>query len=301
MGLMNPVAMFSDIHMLPGLHVTLLSMLRALSPEKAPSVKIILYLDSVPEREQELLVKTHHICSKGSQFEIVDYSPKSPSGGDLLHGNATTYGRIYLADLLPNDPCCVYLDCDLLVNRCIMDIFEQFDNGNILLVDGTGKRSLSRDKPLYERAGLDMNGPCFNTGVMGINLELWRECETSRHVAATAVKYMGMLLGADQALLNVALASSFKMLGDEYNTKLYPGDSTCINLERKIYHFVGSPKPWDFLGRITSNHYTMWEECYRDVAIARKWPVSYSSPKRIFNVSKQTLKRIKQKIFRSSG
>jgi len=74
---MNTVALFSDKHMLPGLHVTLLSLLRALSPEWAPKTKVMLYLDGVPRSEQDLLRRTHQFCHKGSLLEIIDYNQNS--------------------------------------------------------------------------------------------------------------------------------------------------------------------------------------------------------------------------------
>ena len=293
---MNTVALFSDKHMLPGLHVTLLSLLRALSPEWAPKTKVMLYLDGVPRSEQDLLRRTHQFCHKGSLLEIIDYTPLSPTGDDLLHGNATAYGRINLPHLIPDEARCVYLDCDLIVNSCISEIFQRFDDEHILLVDGTGKREYSLDKLLFRKAGLDLSGPCFNSGVMGINLGLWRDKDVDSIIKSTAIKFQGMFKSADQALLNVALHSSFKSIGNDFNTALFPTSPSCRILDKKIYHFVGSPKPWDFLGNFSSNHYKMWKSIYKDTSIGKKWHLRYTTIKRTFYVSRQSLKAIKTKV-----
>lgn len=282
--------------MLPGLHVTLLSSLRALSPEWAPKTKVMLFLDGVPRGEQDLLRKTHQSCHKGSLLEIIEYTPTSPSGGDLLHGNATAYGRINLPHLLPDEVKCVYLDCDLIVNRCISEIFQHFDDEHTLLVGGTGKREYSLDKSLFTKAGLDLTGACFNSGVMGINLGLWRDRNVDSIIESTAIKFRGMFKSADQAILNVALHSSFKSIGNDFNTALFPTSPSCRMTEEKIYHFVGSPKPWDFLGSFSSNHYEMWKSIYKDTSIGRKWPLRYTTINRCLNISKQSLRAIKTKV-----
>lgn len=282
--------------MLPGLHVTLLSLLRALSPEQGTKTKIVLFLDNVPQREQDLLRKTHQTCHKDSLIKIIDHTPRSPTGGDLLHGNATTYGRLSLPRLLPQEPKCVYLDCDLIVNRCVSHIFKHFDDDHILLVDGSGKREYSLDKALFREAGLELSGPCFNAGVMGINLELWREREIDKIIESIAIQYKGMFKSVDQSLLNVALHSSFKSLGNDINTSLYPNSPPCRRLENKIYHFVGSPKPWDFLGSFSSNHFKMWKDFYVDTSISGKSPLRYTTAKRAFAISKQSFKAIKAKV-----
>lgn len=293
---MNVVALFSDKHMLPGLHVTLLSLLQNLSLEWAPRTKVILFLDKVSKGEQNLLRETHQVSHKGSLLEIVEYTPTSPTGGDLLHGNATAYGRLNLPHLLPDEKKCVYLDCDLIVNRCISGIFEHFDNEHILLVDGEGKRNSSLDKLLFKKAGLDMAGACFNSGVMGINLELWRARNVDSLIEAAATKFQGMFKSADQALLNVALHSSFKSIGNDFNTALFPNSLSCRVSKKRIYHFVGSPKPWDVFGSFSSNHYEMWKSVYKGTAIGRKWHLRYTTLRRSFYVSKQSLRAFKTSI-----
>lgn len=293
---MNTVALFSNVLTLPGLHVTLLSMLRALTDSKAQSVRIILFLDGVPQKEQLMLVKTHQLCHKGSSLEIVDYSPKAPAGGNLLHGNATAYGRINLANLLSEEARCVYLDCDLLVNRCILDLFQCFDGEHIALADGTGLRNRSYDRDFFERAGLDMAGAEFNSGVLGLDLDLWRRQGIDGRIHSIAEKFQGVYKNSDQSLLNAALGSSFKVLGEEFNTRLYPSSPACHRLEKRIYHFVGSPKPWDFLGGLFSNHYTIWNAVYRDTAISMIPHMRYCSLRRTVRILRQYYNVIKGRL-----
>lgn len=293
---MEAVAFFSNTNMLPGLHVTLLSMLRALKEEAGAGLTIYIYLDEVPEKEHRLLHETHQECARGTRLETIAYSPKTPTGGDLLLGNATAYGRLDLPNLLPEVSRCVYLDCDLVVNRCVSDFDAVFDGKNILFADGTGLRRNSLDRKLFEKAGLEMEGPCFNSGVMGMDLDRWRETGVDEKIVKVATEYQGMFGSADQALLNATLHDEFLPIGAGFNTQLFPTTEVPEEMEERIYHFVGSPKPWDFLGRWTSNHFKMWRQIYDETAISDKWQVRYSSFHRMIHVSKSSAQSVVQRV-----
>jgi lipopolysaccharide biosynthesis glycosyltransferase len=258
----------------------------------------IIFLDGVPEKEKLMLVRTHQLCHKGSSLEIVDYTPEPPAGGKLLHGNSTCYGRIRLATLLPDEARCIYLDCDLLVKRCILDIFEYFDGEHIILADGARPLSRSFDRDFLERAGLDMAGHEFNSGVLGIDLDLWRSYDIDSRIHSLAEKFKGVYKNSDQSLLNAALGSSVIILSDEFNTLLYPSDQSCRRLEKRIYHFIGSPKPWDLLGGIFSSHYTMWKDVYRHTAISKTPPLRYSSLDRTLRILRQYLNILARRLKR---
>lgn len=285
------VAFFSDKHMLPGLHVSLLSLLRSLDEVKGKDFSIHLFLDNVPEREKRFLEQTHAVSPKGTTLVICDYVAKCPPGANLLRGNMTVYGPLFLAELLPDYSNCLYLDCDLYVNRPIHDLFEHFDGQHVLFVDGCRKRSKTIDGKLYEAAGLDMEGCFFNSGVMAMDLDLWRQREISKQCGEVARKYAGLFHSADQALMNVALDGQFKALGDSINTILFPKNKTPDKLEPRIYHYVGAPKPWDFLGSVQSQHYRMWHAVYRKTAIKDRWSLRYTTLKRALRMLRQLLVR----------
>ncbi|MEM7792646.1 MAG: glycosyltransferase [Verrucomicrobiota bacterium] len=258
---MKHIVFFCDWQMLPGLHVSLLSLLESL--KIADPLHIVVFADKLPLSEKELLKKTHEIQPKNTTFEIRDYSADKLKGGSDLHGNTTAYGVFYLADeLLPEVDLCLTLDSDILVNTNVHKMFEYFDENHILLVDGTAERKWDYHKLLYEAAGLDMEKPCFNSGITGINLELWREKKITQRCQEVALKYTDMLAGSDQAILNIALHQDFLAWGSRYNTSLRLKNPTIDKIEDVIYHFVGAPKPWDLFGRSLHNNYSVWKEVY---------------------------------------
>lgn len=277
---MKAVAFFCDSVMLPGLHVSLATLLQSLRPGGEDELDVHLFLDDVRGAEKDLLRRTADIRSLGRRLMLHDYSPSAPAGGNTLHGNTTTYGRLYLADLLPNYDQCVYLDSDLLVNRCVLELFREFDGKSAVLADGAGQRRYSNDTELFAAAGVDLQGPYFNAGVLGMDLRLWRERGISRACEEAARRHAGLIRNADQALLNTVLHDDFKSVGVDWNLPLYPTTAPVGEPRRCIYHFVGSPKPWDVLGsRVVRNH-PLWLAAYRTTAIGDRSYLRYASVRR---------------------
>lgn len=299
-----PVAFFTDRNMLPGLHVAVLSLLESVSDETARGLTIKIFLDQVSDREVDALHQTVRSSHRGEvEVTYTAYSPTAPKGGSLLHGNHTIYGRLCLPKLLPSHNHCLYLDSDLIVLCDIGEIFQYFDNKNILLADGAGVRRFALESRLLSRAGLDMEGPYFNSGVLGINLALWRKRNADDLCAKVLAKFGGDMTNGDQALLNLALHDSFKSLGETYNTQIFPWSPPVKEPDRRIYHFVGSPKPWDFLGSWASSHYTMWHDIYRRTAIGHRSPLCYSSLLRNLRITRQFIRSgvRRHKLLRAGG
>ncbi|MES2937413.1 MAG: glycosyltransferase [Pseudomonadota bacterium] len=286
----KPVALFCDTKMLPGLHVTLASLLQALEPGRESELEVHLFLDKVGARDRLLLQQTFEQGARGACLVLHEFSPPAPDGGNTLHGNTTTYGRLHLHTLLAGHDRCVYLDSDLVVNRSVLDLFAAFDGTAVLLADGTGRRDDSVDTELFRAAGIDVTGPYFNAGILGIDLALWRRRGISQACEETARKYAGMFRSADQALLNTVLHDGFKPVGTDWNFPLYPSTPELPRLEARIYHFVGSPKPWDPFGRSVVRNHPLWMAAYRKTAIGGRSYLRYASLGRSVRIFKIVVK-----------
>src|SRR5690606_18859671 len=117
-------------------------------------IKVILFADRLSEKDKENLRTTFELHKRAHQkFEIRDSPETYIEGANALHGNTTTYGRLFLADLLPNDEKVLYLDTDLIIQKDISDIFDKMTNEFILYADGTGTKNYSLDKNLFIKAG----------------------------------------------------------------------------------------------------------------------------------------------------
>lgn len=293
---MNTVTLFSDSAILPGTHAALASLL--ISSRQSPPLNIILFSDQISSQQKDLLHRTFELFKSASTFEIRDFSVPSLPGANPLHGSFTAYGRLFLSELLPDIDKCLYLDCDLIVACPLDSVFNQFDGTHVLLADGTGIRRWALESPLFKKAGLDLDGPCFNSGVLGIDLQLWRKNKCSALCEDVIARFPGQFQSADQAVLNVALHDGFKSLGEKINVNASPrGTRVPLDAQERIFHFLTSPKPWDPFGRFLHVNYPLWRHYYNQSASRSVSPLSYLSAKRCIQIIRPTIQATYERIF----
>lgn len=281
---MNTIALFSDTNILPGTHATLVSLLKY---NKIPDrLHIILFSDKITDRHQIKLKETFKKFKKDHQsFEIKEAPDTYIKGANALQGNTTTYGRLFLADLLPDVDKLLYLDTDLIIQYDVIHLLKEINNDFVLFADGCNIREYSIDRELFRDAGLDMMDKCFNAGVLGINLKRWREINGLNLCLETIKKYPNRFISADQAVLNVTFAKDFYALGATINTSLYWNNKyEVLADDKKIFHFVGSPKPWDFLARTMHHNYKLWHKYYLMSDIGNENYLKFTSFKRILKI-----------------
>ncbi len=166
----------------------------------------------------------------------------------------------------------------------------------MLGADCAARRSNAFDKQLFNKAGLDMNGPAFNSGVLAINLNNWRSKNALKTFKKVEDQYGEQTSSADQTILNIAFHDQVSAFGSQYNNPLYSDTALPESLDDCIYHFVGSPKPWDLFGSTLHNNYSIWKKFHQQSAIGNQSTLPYLSIKRITMTSKQLLRAIKNKF-----
>jgi lipopolysaccharide biosynthesis glycosyltransferase len=91
----------------------------------------------------------------------------------------------------------------------------------------------------------------FNAGVLLIDAKRWRELDITNACMRCASHHSARLASHDQSLLNfVFYKDNFCRIEPKYNRALYPDTGRIEGPAVGIYHFVGSPKPWDILGEL---------------------------------------------------
>lgn len=282
------IAFFSDNSMLPGLHVALLTLGENYAGTK--DLRVTIFCDRIPDLEKNRLEQTFELSGAKGSVRLNDANIPTIHGANSLHGNRTAYGRVFLADLMPRLDAVIYLDCDVYVGLSIDVLIQHLAcSTKTLVASGVKPRSNSRDRQLFDTAGLDMRGMCFNSGVLGLNLARWRQNSRTDDILATAKRFPGMFYSADQALLNVVFSDDYTPLSDNFNFHAYPTSSTENTPSDAIIHFVGSPKPWDLFGKQLHKHYHFWESAYNRTAIASSSPYRYISLKRAVSISRSVL------------
>jgi lipopolysaccharide biosynthesis glycosyltransferase len=152
----------------------------------------------------------------------------------------TAYARLFLADLLPRDVTrCVYVDCDLVFERDIVELWGIDLNG--CCVGAVPNGSAEEVQRYQQRLGL-ATPAYFNSGVLLVDVDRWRRMEVGPRAMAEAARVGDHLILHDQDALNCALHGDWLPLPLHWNVwVIYPGLKPG---DRAVRHFMGAPKPW---------------------------------------------------------
>ncbi|HIH2955896.1 TPA: SP_1767 family glycosyltransferase [Streptococcus pneumoniae] len=165
------------------------------------------------------------------------------------HISSITYARYFIAEYIPEDKV-LYLDSDLIVNTSLEKLFS------ICLEE----KSLAAVK--------DTDGITFNTGVLLINNEKWRQEKLKERLIEQSVVTIKEVkegrfenFNGDQTIFNHVLQDDWLELGRAYNLQvghdivaLYNNwqEHLAFNDKPVVIHFTTYRKPWTTL---TANRY----------------------------------------------
>ena len=159
--------------------------------------------------------------------------------------------RFALSKLLPKTISKIlYLDCDVAVNSDLQEMFEIDINDYAI--------AAIKDciwKKFNKRVNLDSGYHYFNSGVMLINVEYWREHNVEERLFGFLKESPDRMKMLDQSVLNVVLGKEYKELPLQWNVQYVPSyiEECCYGKKEfqeamsspKIIHFVNRFKPWD--------------------------------------------------------
>ncbi|HHA9670181.1 TPA: SP_1767 family glycosyltransferase [Streptococcus pneumoniae] len=171
------------------------------------------------------------------------------------HISSIAYARYFIPDYIQEDTV-LYLDCDLLINDKLDSLFEQ------------------DVREYYIAAIRDANGQGFNTGVLLINNEKWRQEKLKERLIEQSIVTMKEVeegrfehFNGDQTIFNQVLQDDWLELGRAYNLQvghdivaLYNNwqEHLAFNDKPVVIHFTTYRKPWTTL---TANRYRdLWWE-----------------------------------------
>ena len=150
------------------------------------------------------------------------------------------YASLFLPELLPPGIRRVlWVDSDLVFARDVSELWQTSLNGCTMgaVADGSPKlmeryrRRLGMDTPLY-----------FNSGVLLVDLERWRERQVTARALAAAERIGDDLILHDQDALNVALEGDWLPLLPHWNVWVIRPELTAE--ASAVFHYMGAPKPW---------------------------------------------------------
>ena len=225
------------------------------------SVTAYILMDKpLQEKQQKRFRRLSDQYGAEIEFVMVDKSffEKFPLKGDaknLKHWSIVTYYRLYAEDLLPkNIDKVLYLDCDIIVNRPIGELFDMNWDGFAV---GAVSDMCTGWQEYYDRLDYDRSKGYFNAGVLFMNLEYWRSHEIGRKCVDYLASNYDRIFNNDQDVLNVITQDCKRRLPVSYNYQMQlrmPYFFNTFSEEMKkdvvetrsphIIHYAAELKPW---------------------------------------------------------
>ncbi len=154
------------------------------------------------------------------------------------------YLRLLIPELIKAKKA-VYLDCDILVEKNISELYN-IDLGENYI---GGVEDYSGPGGPYRKIKIEIDGVYINSGVLLMNIEkmkddnFYEKCVKIQKIVHENSNF------ADQCIINKYADGKKLIIKDEWNFQVmyrdvYIHNWNCIKNRAKIIHFVGSVKPW---------------------------------------------------------
>jgi lipopolysaccharide biosynthesis glycosyltransferase len=167
------------------------------------------------ENKQKLL----SVCKDYARSDLVfipgkNISEKLSMDVAVDRGSLSQYARLFVSSDLPEDLNRVlYLDCDVIINKSIKELWNQDLKGKTIgaLMDAFSK---------YYRMNIDLqeNDIMFNSGVMLIDLEKWRKQGVEERLLKFIASKNGKIQQGDQGVLNHVLSHDTHCFEPRFNS-----------------------------------------------------------------------------------
>lgn len=190
-------------------------------------------------------------CRAGARFSSYDIEQVLQSSlglsDQVSYYSRTAYGRLFLGDLLPRDiRRVIYLDCDVV---CVSSLRELWQRGEGLkLMAAVRDVWVDRDSKHKLSMGIPTDRAYYNTGVLVINVEAWRNGNVGQRLIGF-IRERRKARYVDQDAINSLLGAEITELPRQWNamvTSPIPGDADAQMKHAAIIHFFGGFKPWHF-------------------------------------------------------
>ena len=290
------VALCADKNVEVSLHVTLYSLLKS----SQHPLKINLVQKGYQSQDIAKIHQTLQQFAGKYQLNVVEFDENALFGRFRgLHGNQFNFTKLILANVLADDRI-IYLDSDLSIGRDLGELFSTNLNEFVIGASAIETIADSLRSTFYQSIGMKKSAKYFNSGVILMDLKKWRELDITSQCLSFANKYVDRLSFGDEAILNCIFYENFQVIDAAYNHPLYPDSALVLAHDsNEIFHFVGSPKPFDFLGEFIHPNYPLFYDSlihtnFRDYKSYLDF--SGAKLKRTVNLSRSYYNRLKKMI-----
>jgi lipopolysaccharide biosynthesis glycosyltransferase len=233
----------ADPAFLHGLQVAMASLSKSWKRNPLPSVAVL----------HESLTSIHRIkisytWNRGheihSPVDFIDIRMFDLHGVRLIRGSKMAYARMLIPELFPEECEAIYCDSDILLTKGLEDFLtgtvEEFD---LVAVQDAAVGTIKNDCQWKELPLSHENDPYFNSGLMRINLNAWREHQITTRSLEIAKREPEKCRYWDQSILNYLCVGRVRFIEKVNNLQIREDDKSIVHEDANI-HFVGNRKPW---------------------------------------------------------
>ncbi len=218
----------------------------------------VIQSDIGPDLRAKVEVSLERVGFPNARINWLDAPLDRISNFKLGHRHTTclTFARLLIQELLsPEIEKAIYLDCDLVVNDDIGELWNSSLDGKSLCAvrDSIGVVSEEGGIANYQELGIPADAPYFNAGVLLLNLKKWREHGLCARVLTYLHTHREIIKLADQEALNAILWDDWGELNYRWNWQIVwrrirlGKEEMCWKPEttaKSIVHFIHAEKPW---------------------------------------------------------
>lgn len=157
------------------------------------------------------------------------------------HLTRSTFLRLLIPDLMPDEARVLYMDCDMAVMDSL-DAVGDMPLGDHLIAAVTDPSPDVRELESTEVP----RGKYVNAGLLVMNLPLWRRENTAAACLSLLSDSLCPLRNEDQSAVNIVCRDRIGLLDPAFNVFTDPAAYTPANLPGRIAvaHYVVNQKPW---------------------------------------------------------
>lgn len=187
------------------------------------------------------------LSAEASRFRFRRVIPDPDSIKDLgFKGyNLAALRRLELPDLLPDNHRVIYLDADTIVQDDLSELWDETQGDGAIWARQDWMFPDASHPYLEERRrwlGMRPGDPYFNSGVLVLDLDVWRKEDLSARVMTFLRANGAYCPWPDQDALNAVFRGRWNPLSARWNR--YPAELSDREA-RGIIHFIGAgQKPW---------------------------------------------------------
>ncbi|MGL6066720.1 MAG: glycosyltransferase family 8 protein [Cetobacterium sp.] len=197
------------------------------------------------------------------------------------------FGRLYIPKILSEEKKALYLDCDIIVQKPLEELYQKDLNGYSILAVPDGKKDQKLSK---KRLGMKEEKKYFNAGVMLMDLEELRKNNFFEETIKYCLNPDKELELNEQDALNIIFENNFKSEEIVWNYTHGHNEENDKNLaEIGIIHFTGSSKPWH------CKNYSQYKKIYWKYLNMTPWKGYKEEDRSLKNILKREMTILKLK------